>query len=146
MANQEIFTLDPRLENDTIFIKDLKLSKLLLMNNKLYPWFILVPKKYNITEIIDLTSSEQQILLSEINQISTLLQKIYNPDKLNIAALGNVVSQLHIHLIARYKNDITFPKPVWIDDRKEFYSEKEILDIKKKIIDIIPFPIGNCFR
>lgn len=134
MANDVNFILDPRLENDTILIKDLKLSKLLLMNNKLYPWFILVPKKHNITEIIDLTPPEQQILLSEINQTSTLLQRIYNPDKLNIAALGNVVSQLHIHLIARYKNDITFPKPVWIDDRKEFYSEKEIADIKKKII------------
>jgi diadenosine tetraphosphate (Ap4A) HIT family hydrolase len=134
MANDVNFILDPRLENDTILIKDLKLSKLLLMNNKLYPWLILVPKKHNITEIIDLTPPEQQTLLSEINQTSTLLQKIYNPDKLNIAALGNVVSQLHIHLIARYKNDITFPKPVWIDDRKEFYSEKEIADIKKKII------------
>lgn len=133
MVHQKNFTLDPRLKNDTIFIKDLKLSKLLLMNNKLYPWLILVPKKHNITEIIDLTSSEQQTLLNEINQISTLLQKIYNPDKLNIAALGNMVSQLHIHLIARYKNDATFPKPVWIDNRKEFYSEEEILDIKKKI-------------
>jgi diadenosine tetraphosphate (Ap4A) HIT family hydrolase len=122
------FKLDSRLKNDCFLIKELKLSKLLLMNNKLYPWFILVPKRSNITEIIDLNFEDQKILLSEINEISKIIQQKYQPDKLNIAALGNVVSQLHIHIIARYKNDATFPQPVWVSNKKEEYGD-EINDI-----------------
>ncbi|MDA7705507.1 HIT family protein [Rickettsiales bacterium] len=123
------FTLDQRLENDCFLIKELKLSKLLLMNNKLYPWFILVPKRNNMKEITDLEFLDQQILLKEINDISKIIQNNYNPDKLNIAALGNVVPQLHIHIIARYKNDKTFPNPVWISSEKQEYNDKDIQDI-----------------
>lgn len=123
------FTLDSRLENDCFVIKELKLSKLLLMNNKLYPWFILVPKRPDMIEIIDLNFEDQQILLSEINEISKIIQQKYQPDKLNIAALGNMVSQLHIHIIARYKNDITFPNPVWISNQKEEYNDNEVKNI-----------------
>lgn len=123
------FTLDSRLENDCFVIKELKLSKLLLMNNKLYPWFILVPKRPDMIEIIDLNFEDQQTLLSEINEISKIIQQKYQPDKLNIAALGNMVSQLHIHIIARYKNDITFPNPVWISNQKEEYDDNEVKNI-----------------
>jgi len=132
MSNLEKgFILDQRLENDCFFIKDLKLSKLLLMNNALYPWFILVPRRKNMTEIIDLSASYQEILLEEINQISKIIQNNYQPDKLNIANLGNIVSQLHIHIIARFKDDPSFPNPVWLDKNKSSYQEKTISKIKK---------------
>ncbi|MFT4718285.1 MAG: diadenosine tetraphosphate (Ap4A) HIT family hydrolase [Rickettsiales bacterium] len=128
---EEGFILDQRLENDCFFIKDLKLSKLLLINNKLYPWLILVPKRRGLKEIIDLEFSDQEILLEEINQIGKIIQNIYQPDKLNIANLGNMVSQLHIHIIARYKNDSTFPDPVWINKNKIPYEKNEINKIKR---------------
>jgi diadenosine tetraphosphate (Ap4A) HIT family hydrolase len=128
---EEGFILDQRLENDCFFIQDLKLSKLLLINNKLYPWFILVPRRSALKEIIDLQFSDQEILLEEINQIGKIIQNIYQPDKLNIANLGNMVSQLHIHIIARYKNDSTFPDPVWINKNKIPYENNEVIKIKR---------------
>ena len=108
-----MFQLHPQLKKDTFFIKDLELCQVLLMNNALYPWIILVPKKANLIEIIDLSVEEQNLLMVEISAISRIFKNL-NPDKINIAALGNIVPQLHIHIIARFKNDLTFPKPVWV--------------------------------
>jgi diadenosine tetraphosphate (Ap4A) HIT family hydrolase len=108
-----MFKLDPQLKNDTFFIKDLKLCQVLLMNNSLYPWIILVPKKADLIEIIDLSKEEQVLLIEEIALVSKALKNHLNPKKLNVANLGNMVSQLHIHIIARFENDSSFPKPVW---------------------------------
>ena len=127
-----MFKLDDRLKKDCFFIKDLKLSQLLLKNNANYPWLILVPKVENAVELIDLTFQEQQNLLIEINQISKLSKVLFKCDKLNIATLGNIVSQLHIHIISRYKNDRLFPKPVW-DDKAELYNEQESKKLTNKI-------------
>ena len=131
MALEKKFKLDQRLENDCFLIKDLELSKLLLMNNKLYPWLILVPQRPDMMEIIDLNYNDQQILLKEINYVSKIIKNIYKPDKLNIANLGNIVSQLHIHIIARYKNDNSFPKPVWIDNNRTYYNNEDIKNIRQ---------------
>jgi diadenosine tetraphosphate (Ap4A) HIT family hydrolase len=123
-----MFKLDERLENDTFFIDDLDISKLYLMNNANFPWLILVPKKNDLVELIDLNFDDQTKLLREINLISQILKKKYSPDKINIATLGNIVSQLHIHIIARFKNDIAFPKPVWGFEAKNYQeSEKNLL-------------------
>ncbi len=103
------------------------------MNNSLYPWFILVPKKPNLVEIIDLSIEEQGDLMREISAVSKALKVLFKPDKINIAALGNMVQQLHIHIIARFKNDKTFPKPVWVSNETSGYSEEEI----KKIIELV---------
>ncbi|MBQ4828254.1 HIT domain-containing protein [Alteromonas sp. MMG017] len=108
-----MFKLDARLESDTIFIHDLPLCRVLLMNDSQFPWLILVPRVDGVTEIIELSDEQQQQFLKESAQVSRLLQTQFSPDKLNIAALGNVVSQLHIHHVARYKSDIAWPKPIW---------------------------------
>ncbi len=121
-----MFKLDPQLKKDTFFIKDLKLCQVLLMNNSLYPWFILVPKKANLVEIIDLSKEEQILLMEEIAVVSKALKHRLNPKKLNIANLGNMVSQLHIHIIARFENDLTFPKPVWGHSQTKNYKEEEL--------------------
>ncbi len=108
-----MFTLHPQLERDTIFIADLPLSRALLMNNHLFPWVILVPREPQIQEIMQLAVSQQHQLMDEITAVSQAMQAIFSPDKLNIAALGNQVPQLHIHIIARFKNDTAWPNPVW---------------------------------
>jgi len=128
-----MFELHPTLKKDTIFIKDLKLCQLLLMNNSRYPWIILVPKKVGMVELIDLSKEEQNLLMAEIDFISRKMQQIFNPDKLNIATLGNMVSQLHIHIIARYKTDPTFPKPVWVDSESSVYEEGQLKEILKDL-------------
>ena len=134
-----MFELDQILKQDTFFIKDLKLCKLLLMNNALYPWLILVPKKPDLTEIIDLSSDDQILLIEEIALISKIVKQLFKAEKLNIAALGNVVKQLHIHIIARYKNDKLFPKPVWSDNARQYYDKVQsdlIIDKVRKNITI----------
>jgi len=108
-----MFKLDKKLQEDSFYLGDLDLSMVLLMNDSNYPWLILVPKKPNLKDIIDLDFNDQIILLKEINFLAKILQQEFPCDKLNIANLGNVVSQLHIHVIARNTQDKTFPKPVW---------------------------------
>ena len=128
-----MFTLDNKLQEDTFFIKDLKLSKLLLVNNKNYPWLILVPRLDNVTEIFHLNQDQYNDLNDEIYLISKISNNFFNADKMNIATLGNVVSQLHIHIISRYKNDNSFPSPVWIDKKVSPYSKEEAENIIKNI-------------
>ena len=100
-----MFNLDKKLKADTIFIKDLELSKLLLMNDSNYPWFILVPRKNNISELFELSKIEHEILMAEISWLSKIIKNHFHADKINIANLGNIVTQLHIHIIARFKHD-----------------------------------------
>ena len=130
------FTLDRRLESDSINITNLPLCNVRLMNNKRFPWLILVPRREGGSEWIDLSREDQHQLSDEIAIVSHLFQALVTPDKLNIAALGNQVPQLHIHLIARYKGDKAWPNPVWGADSEE-YSEEEsrrfIYDLKTAI-------------
>ena len=133
-----MFQLDEKLQADTFFIADLKMSRLLLMNDSNYPWLILVPKKPNLVEITDLIFDEQIVVLQEVNLIAEILKKSFNADKLNIANLGNVVKQLHIHIIARFKNDTTFPKPVWGNASAIPYQEKAAQDLIIKIRELLP--------
>ena len=121
-----MFILDKTLQEDSFFVCDLAISKLLLMNNSNYPWLILVPRKNNLVELTDLNFEEQTQVLREINLVTKILQKKFKPHKLNIAALGNVVRQLHIHVIARFENDNVFPKPVFGDKVKKYESNQEL--------------------
>ena len=130
-----MFKLDARLEADTFFIHDLPLCSVLLMNDSQFPWLILVPRVDGVTEIIELSDAQQQQFLSESAQVSRLLQSQFSPDKLNVAALGNVVSQLHIHHVARYKSDIAWPKPIWGAQAVVAYPEDKaaaLVDVLKK--------------
>lgn len=108
-----MFTLHPQLAADTIALGDFPLSRLLMVNDRNYPWFILVPRRADIREIHELEHRDRHLLLDESVQLATALERLFQADKLNIAALGNMVSQLHIHHIVRYCNDPAWPKPVW---------------------------------
>lgn len=133
---EQKFHVDSRLSRDSAASLELGFSKLLLFNNANFPWVILIPKKHNLREITDLIEQEQIMLLKEINQVSNVMQKIFSPDKMNIAALGNMVEQLHIHIIARYKNDLAWPNPAFGYEKKE-YKEEEALVIIKKLQEYI---------
>lgn len=108
-----MFTLDPRLRNDTITLGCFPLSLLLMMNDRTYPWLILVPQREGVREIYELAVQDQQQLLHESGHLAKAMVSLYRPDKLNIAALGNVVPQLHLHHVARFRHDPAWPAPVW---------------------------------
>lgn len=118
-----MFFLDPKLESDTFFVADLKISRVLLMNNSNYTWLILVPREHGAVELTDLDFEIQNEILREINLVCKILQKKFSPHKINIGALGNVVRQLHIHVIARFENDPAFPKPVWGEASKPYEND-----------------------
>ena len=128
-----MFILDKKLQQDRFFIADLELCKVLLMNDANYPWLILVPRQNNLKDIVDLSFDDQIILLKEINFVAEIFKKEFEFDKLNIANLGNVVSQLHIHVIARKKNDATFPRPVWGNAQALEYSGNNLTKTLEKI-------------
>lgn len=107
------FQLNAVLARDTCEITRLTLCRVLLMNDKNYPWVILVPERADLAEIHDLVVEDQQLLMAEMSRVSTALKQLYQPDKINIGALGNIVSQLHVHIIARFESDAAWPGPVW---------------------------------
>jgi diadenosine tetraphosphate (Ap4A) HIT family hydrolase len=108
-----MFELHPRLEQETLAVGDFPLCRLLLMNDANFPWFILVPRHFGIREIFELNECDQQQLIRESSQLSRALVRLFHADKLNIAALGNMVPQLHIHHVVRYQTDMAWPNPVW---------------------------------
>ena len=107
------FALDPRLEADSSPVTDLALSKLRLSTDARFPWLILVPQRAEMADIIDLDDMEQAILFDEIVLVSRALRTATACHKLNVAALGNQVRQLHVHVIARFETDAAWPRPVW---------------------------------
>ena len=114
MSSQERdFVVDPNLAKDTAVVGDLTLCRVLLMNDSNYPWLVLVPRRVGVVEIYQLDAADQALLLNESSAVARLLQRHFSADKLNIAALGNVVSQLHLHHVVRYRVDRAWPKPVW---------------------------------
>ena len=113
MSAESAFTLHSQLKKDTIDIGDLPLSKVLVIKDGHYPWLLLVPRRPEASEIIDLDEVEQAQLMTEISRVARALKDITKCDKLNIAALGNVVPQLHVHIIARRSSDVAWPRPVW---------------------------------
>jgi diadenosine tetraphosphate (Ap4A) HIT family hydrolase len=107
------FSLHPRLSADTDFVTDWNLSRVLAMNDVRYPWLILVPRRDAATEIFDLNAADRQMLIEEIARASAGLKKLTGAAKINIGALGNLVPQLHIHIVARRPDDAAWPEPVW---------------------------------
>src|ERR1051325_1854377 len=105
--------LHPQLAADTLNMGDLPLARALVMNDANYPWLILVPRKPGLTEVIDLDEAGQAQLMREVTQAARALRDVTKCHKLNIAALGNAVPQLHVHVIARFRHDPAWPKPVW---------------------------------
>jgi diadenosine tetraphosphate (Ap4A) HIT family hydrolase len=108
-----VWSLHPQLAQDTVPVGDLPLSRVLLASDANYPWLILVPRRPGLTEIIDLDENAQVQLMGEIAVAARVLKSITECEKLNIAAIGNVVAQLHVHVVARRHSDAAWPKPVW---------------------------------
>ncbi|MDQ0315214.1 HIT domain-containing protein [Amorphus orientalis] len=107
------FALDERLAADTMEVTELELCTVRLMNDRTYPWLILVPRRADCVELIDLDPGDRAVLMEEIALVSRILRQETDAEKLNVAALGNAVPQLHIHVIARFADDPAWPGPVW---------------------------------
>lgn len=121
----EGFLLHPRLAADTFLIGDLALSRLLLMNDRRYPWLVLVPRREGLREIHHLGRADRLLLWDESCRLAEFMERRFRPDKLNIAALGNLVPQLHLHHVARFQNDPAWPVPVWGHSPAVPYAEEE---------------------
>lgn len=107
------FLLDPRLATDSAFIADGPLSQVRLMDDTRYPWLVLVPRVNGVSEWLELDGGQQRLLLAEINRAGQLIRSQPGVEKLNIGALGNIVRQLHVHLVGRHDGDAAWPGPVW---------------------------------
>lgn len=112
-APEQGFHLDAQLAADSLVLGDLALCRVLLANDSQYPWLILVPRRQDLREIHHLNSAEQQQLMAESCALAQLLESSVHAEKINVAALGNVVAQLHIHHVARFSNDAAWPAPIW---------------------------------
>ncbi len=135
---KENMFLHPQLQHDCLILGQFELCLLLLLNDAQYPWFILVPQRENITEIHHLTPNEQQQLMRESSLLAQAMHHTFQADKMNIAALGNMVPQLHIHHIARFKSDKAWPKPVWGLFPAKPYSSQALEHIKQQICAALP--------
>lgn len=118
------FELDPVLAADTLEIVSFDLCEIRLMDDARFPWLILVPRREAAVEILDLEPTDQDLLWTEIRAAASALRQIHRPDKLNIGALGNQVSQLHVHVIARFRHDDAWPAPVWGMGRRQTYGQQ----------------------
>jgi len=132
------FTLHPQLAGDSIAIGDLALSHLRLLNDASFPWLLLIPKHPDISEIIELDEADRTVLMQEIAAVSQALKALTGCDKLNVAALGNMVPQLHIHVIARFKGDPAWPKPVWGQVPARPYAEAVAADLISQLRRLLP--------
>ena len=128
-----IFQLHPRLEQDCIVIGRFELCRLLMMDDSQYPWFILVPERADMQEIYQLSKAERELLTEESSYLAENLTVLYKADKMNIAALGNLVPQLHIHHIVRYQTDKAWPAPVWGRFDAVPYTEQRLIHIKDQL-------------
>jgi diadenosine tetraphosphate (Ap4A) HIT family hydrolase len=128
-----VFTLDPRLQQDTLPIGDFPLCRLLLSNDSNYPWFILVPRREDVSELFQLDATDQRQLWKETTELAEMLKDSFDADKLNVATLGNVVSQLHMHVIVRKREDAAWPAPVWGKYPAVPYSAEQVMAVRERL-------------
>ena len=118
---ESAFALDPRLAADTVEVGDLALCRVLLMDDARFPWLILVPRRPEVSEITDLSEADAAALWQEMQLATRVMQALAKPDKVNVAALGNVVAQHHVHVVGRFRSDPAWPGPVWgFETRKPY--------------------------
>ncbi len=127
------FTLHPTLARDTVEVTRLPLCRALLMNDRRFPWLILVPEREAVREIHQLSPADRTALVEEIARASEALERLFQPDKLNVGALGNIVPQLHVHVVARSAGDPAWPGPVWGSGTAAPYAERELAEIRAKL-------------
>ena len=128
-----MFVMDTRLQEDTWLIGDFPLCRLLLSNDSNYPWFILVPRREGISELFQLNDHDQQLMWNETTALAQVLKEVFGADKMNVATLGNVVSQLHMHVIVRYQADVAWPGPVWGKHPAKPYSVEQAAAIRERL-------------
>ncbi|MDD2061023.1 HIT domain-containing protein [Pseudomonas sp. GD03860] len=132
-----MFVMDPRLQEDTFVLGDFPLSRLLLSKDANYPWFILVPRRADISELFQLDDKDQQQLWGETTALAETLKDSFAADKMNVATLGNVVSQLHMHVIVRRRNDPAWPAPVWGNKPAVAYTAEQVADIRQRLKTVL---------
>ena len=128
-----MFSLDPRLQQDTLVVGDFALCRLLLMKDAQFPWFILVPRCEEVSELFQLDSEDQRLLWQETTALAETLKDTFAADKMNIATLGNMVSQLHMHVIVRRREDAAWPAPVWGKLPAQPYSAEQLAAVLAKL-------------
>lgn len=127
-----MFEIHEQLAQDTLHLGTMSVSIVLLMKNAIAPWVILLPKVKGVSCISDFEESQRKILIEEMSQVEKSMNKVFTPDRMNVGILGNIVSQFHIHIIARYKKDLAWPGPIWGKGKKE-YSENSLLECSSLI-------------
>ncbi|WP_376958941.1 HIT family protein [Azospirillum sp. A26] len=132
-----MFSLNERLQADTCPVTDLELCRVLLMNNRLWPWLILVPRRAGAVEIHWLAEEDQATLMREIALASRAVERLFAPDKMNVGALGNMVPQLHVHVIGRTRGDPAWPGPVWGAGHAEPYEPAEAAALAQRLADAL---------
>ncbi|MBU6478571.1 MAG: HIT family protein [Xanthomonadaceae bacterium] len=132
-AHEAAFQLDARLAADTVFVADWQLCRVLLMDDAQFPWLVLVPRRAGLTELDDLDERERTQLMCEVTRAMKMLRGVAECDKLNIGALGNIVRQLHVHLVARREDDAAWPGPVWGHGPAHHYRP----DARDKLLDAL---------
>ena len=132
-----MFTLNDRLRADTHHVTDLDLCRVLLMNNAFWPWLILVPMRENAVEIHRLDEADQMALMREIALASRAAERLFAPDKMNVGALGNMVPQLHVHVIGRTRGDPAWPGPVWGSGHARPYEQAEAAALVKRLAEAL---------
>ena len=132
-----MFILDERLQQDTCWLADLPLCRVLLMNDGRYPWLILVPRVAAVSEVFELDDGQQQQLWDESRQLAQAMAGAFAADKMNIATLGNVVRQLHMHLVVRREGDKSWPAPVWGRGTPVPYSEEEQDGMRRQMLQVL---------
>ena len=128
-----MFQLDARLTQDTTPVTSFALSRVLLMNDARYPWLILVPARDGLSELHDLNASDQAPLNDEIIRVSRAMTELFTPEKINVGALGNIVRQLHIHIVARRTDDPAWPGPVWGHSPAVPYTVEQLVDMQSRL-------------
>jgi diadenosine tetraphosphate (Ap4A) HIT family hydrolase len=127
------FTLHPTLACDTVEVIRLALCHVLLMKDRRFPWLVLVPERESVREIHELPAGDRAVLIEEIAQASEALMRLVRPNKLNVGALGNIVPQLHVHIVARFETDPAWPGPVWGSGAAVPYPEEELEEMRGRL-------------
>ena len=139
-----MFALHERLLADTVAVTRLNLCAVLLMKDASFPWLILVPERPQIREIHQLSPADRSLLIEEVALVSGVLERLFRPDKINLGALGNLVPQLHVHLIARFTKDRAWPGPVWGSGAAQPYADAELQAVRERVKKAINEPFKEA--
>jgi diadenosine tetraphosphate (Ap4A) HIT family hydrolase len=138
-----MFELNGRLADDTVLVGEFELCQLLIHRDANYPWFILVPKRAKVTEVYHLSEQDRMQLMKESCMLAEALVDVFSPDKINIATLGNMVPQLHIHHVARYTTDVAWPNPIWGAMSAKDYPQTELEHRIESVANVL---VGDDFK